>query len=72
MRADTLDLDVRIFPQGARWFFDVRKTGTTRVYAAMSDGTLKSIDNADYTAVGSPGFKDLPADDPVWSRPASA
>jgi hypothetical protein len=50
----------------------VRKTGTTRVYAAMSDGTLKTIDNADYTAAGSPGFKDLPADDPVWSRPASA
>jgi hypothetical protein len=30
MRADTVDLDVRIFPQGARWFFDVRKTGTSR------------------------------------------
>jgi len=30
MRADTLDLDVRIFQQGSRWFYDVRKTGTSR------------------------------------------
>jgi len=47
----------------------VRKTGTERVYAAMSDGTLKTIDRADWLAAGSPQWEDLAATDPVWTRP---
>jgi hypothetical protein len=50
----------------------VRKTGDTRVYAAMSDGSLKTIDHADWAAAGSPSYADLPTSDPVWSRPATA
>ncbi|MDO8107149.1 hypothetical protein Q6348_08060 [Isoptericola sp. b441] len=45
-----------------------RRAGTTAVYEAFNNGTMKWLDRAAYLAAGKPKYTDVNATDPLWNR----